>query len=89
MARFRLRRGYPLELFPQACQRGPQVFVIKEDGTAESRAVKVARTVGQESLISEGISAGEKVVTNGQSRLMPGSKVIPVPETGVKKGDQT
>lgn len=70
-------------------QRGPQVFVVKEDGTAESRAVKVARTVGQESLISEGISAGEKVVTNGQSRLMPGSKVIPVPETGVKKGDQT
>lgn len=58
-------------------QRGPMVFVVNDDGTAETRVVTVARTAGQESIIKEGVAAGEKVITTGQSRLFPGSKVIP------------
>jgi multidrug efflux system membrane fusion protein len=57
-------------------QRGSQVFVAKGDGTAELRPVAVARTVGQEVVIAQGVQAGEKVVINGQSRLVPGSKII-------------
>ena len=57
-------------------QRGPQVYVIKEDGTADLRAVKTGRTVAQTTVIYEGVQPGEKVVTNGQSRLLPGAKVI-------------
>ena len=57
-------------------QKGPQVFVVKEDGSAELRAVTVGRTVGQESIIEKGVEPGEKVVTNGQLRLVPGTKVI-------------
>ncbi len=60
-------------------QRGTQVFVVKDDQTVESRMVTVTRTAGQESLLEKGISPGEKVVTNGQSRLLPGSKVAPQP----------
>lgn len=71
-------------------QRGPQVFVVKDDGTAESRPVTVARTVGQESLIKAGVEPGDKVITNGQSRLLPGSKVIPKPAAeAAPAGDAT
>jgi multidrug efflux system membrane fusion protein len=57
-------------------QRGTQVFVAKGDGTAELRPVTVGRTVGQESIISNGVQPGEKVVINGQSRLVPGAKIV-------------
>jgi multidrug efflux system membrane fusion protein len=57
-------------------QRGPQIFVVKSDNSAELRPVTVQRSVGQESIIEKGVEPGEKVVINGQSRLMPGSKVV-------------
>ena len=63
-------------------QKGPQVFVVKADGTAELRSVVVGRTVGPESVIRTGVEPGEKVVTNGQLRLVPGAKVIAQPVAG-------
>jgi multidrug efflux system membrane fusion protein len=59
----------------QTGQNGDFVFVIKPDQTAESRPVKVARTLGAESVIAKGIEPGETVVTDGQLRLIPGIKV--------------
>ena len=63
-------------------QKGPQVFVVKADGSAELRSVTVGRTVGQENIIGKGVEPGEKVVTNGQLRLVPGAKVIVKPADG-------
>ena len=63
-------------------QKGPQVFVVKADASAELRSVTVGRTVGQEIVIKAGVEPGEKVVTNGQLRLVPGSKVIAQPTDG-------
>lgn len=57
-------------------QQGPQIFVVKADNAAELRPVTVARNVGQEAVIEKGVAPGEKVVINGQSRLMPGAKVV-------------
>jgi multidrug efflux system membrane fusion protein len=51
------------------------VFVIKPDLTAESRPVKIARTIGGGAVVSPGIQPGETVVTDGQRRLNPGIKV--------------
>ena len=59
----------------QTGQTGDFVFVVKPDNTAESRPVKVARTIGGDAVISQGIQAGETVVTDGQLRLLPGIKV--------------
>ena len=56
-------------------QQGSQVFVVKSDQTVEPRIVTVIRTAGQESILAGGIEPGEKVITIGQSRLLPGSKV--------------
>ena len=56
-------------------QQGAYVFVVKEDSTVESRPVEVARTFGGDAVIAKGVTPGEKVVTEGQLRLVPGVKV--------------
>jgi multidrug efflux system membrane fusion protein len=59
----------------QTGQNGSYVFVVKPDLTAESRPVKVDRNIDNQAIIESGLAAGEKVVTDGQIRLVPGSKV--------------
>lgn len=56
-------------------QKGTYVFVVRPDRTVEVRLVKISRTVDERSLVSEGLDAGETVVTDGQQRLGPGSPV--------------
>lgn len=59
----------------QAGQQGPYVFVVKPDQTVDLRAVTVARTSGAETIIKDGLTAGETVITDGQLRLVPGSRI--------------
>jgi len=59
----------------QAGQQGPFVFVVKPDSTVEMRPVVVSRTAAAESIIASGLEAGETVVTDGQLRLVPGSRI--------------
>lgn len=59
----------------QTGQKGPFVFVVREDATVEARPVVVSRIFGEESVMESGLKAGEKVVTDGQLRLTPGAKV--------------
>lgn len=61
-----------------AIQRGPQgtyVFVVKPDSTAEMRNVALSISQGNLTAISQGIKPGEVVVTDGQDKLQPGTKV--------------
>ena len=59
----------------QAGQQGPFVFVVKPDQTVESRPVVPGTRLGAETIIEQGLRAGERVVTDGQLRLVPGAKV--------------
>lgn len=62
----------------QAVQIGQDktfVYVAKADGTAEIRTVKTGTTMGSMTVIEEGLKPGEQVVTDGQLRLVPGSKI--------------
>ncbi len=63
----------------QTGQNGQFVFVIREDGTAESRPVATSRTLGGFTVIEKGVQAGETIVTDGQLRLIPGAKVSILP----------
>ena len=56
-------------------QSGSQVFVVEPDQTVQLRDVKVARTVDGLSVIADGLKEGETVVTDGQLRLVTGSKI--------------
>jgi multidrug efflux system membrane fusion protein len=59
----------------QTGQEGQYVLVVKPDLTVESRVVVVDRTTDGETVIQKGLSANERVVTNGQIRLYPGARV--------------
>jgi multidrug efflux system membrane fusion protein len=59
----------------QISQAGPFVYVVKPDSTAELRVVKLGQRQGALVVVSEGLKAGEKVVTSGQLAVRPGSKV--------------
>ena len=56
-------------------QRGQYVFVVKNDNGVEMRNVTTAQSVNQETVIDTGVTAGETVVTDGQLKLTPKSKV--------------
>jgi membrane fusion protein, multidrug efflux system len=58
-----------------AGQQGTFVYVVKADGTVTPRPVVSNRTVQGEAVIEKGLQPGETVVTDGQVRLVPGSKV--------------
>jgi multidrug efflux system membrane fusion protein len=77
-ARLRLtvRKG-ALVIPAVAVQRGPQgAFVYVANGEqAELRNVGVERIEGEDALIAQGLTAGEKVVREGQSQLRPGAKL--------------
>jgi multidrug efflux system membrane fusion protein len=63
----------------QAIQRGPKgtfAWVIKQDDkTAEMRPITVGYTTSDTALIDRGLSPGDLVVTDGQYKLVVGSKV--------------
>jgi membrane fusion protein, multidrug efflux system len=56
-------------------QQGTYVYTIDSAGSAKQRPVQVSRTTDSLSVISSGVKEGERVVVDGQSRLIPGSKV--------------
>ncbi|MCU1233104.1 MAG: efflux transporter, family, subunit [Candidatus Solibacter sp.] len=58
----------------QTGQAGSFVYVVKPDKTVESRTVTPGARVEQD-MVVEGLELGEVVVTEGQLRLAPGSKV--------------
>jgi multidrug efflux system membrane fusion protein len=61
-----------------AVQHGVQglfVYVVGDDNKVSVRKIKVAHENMQEAAIAQGLKGGEKVVTNGQALLRPGSLV--------------
>jgi multidrug efflux system membrane fusion protein len=59
----------------QTSQAGQIVFVVKPDQTVEVRHVEVGHAIDSEVIITKGLKPGERVVTDGQLRLVPGAKV--------------
>jgi len=59
----------------QVSQRGPFVFVVKSDDTAELRPVVLGQRQGSDVVVTGGLSAGERVVVVGQMTVRPGGKV--------------
>lgn len=60
----------------QIGQNGPFVFVVKDDLTLDLRQVKQGQRHGELVVLTEGVEAGETVVTSGQLQLAPGSKIV-------------
>lgn len=56
-------------------QQGTYVYTVDTASAANQRPVQVSRTVDSLAVIASGLKEGEKVIVDGQSRLIPGSKV--------------
>ena len=66
----------------QTGQDGQYIFVVKQDSTVEQRPVSTGQRVDQDVVIDKGVRPGETVVTEGQLRLEPGSRVTTDPNAG-------
>jgi multidrug efflux system membrane fusion protein len=60
---------------PQMSAKGPFVYVVKQDATAELRPITLGQQQGDYVVIQNGVKPGEQVVTNGQLGVTPGGKV--------------
>ena len=56
-------------------QQGPYVYVVDPKGTAQTRDVAPGIQVADMTVVTRGLTAGEQVVVDGQSRLNPGGRV--------------
>lgn len=59
----------------QTSQKGQYVYVVKNDKGVEMRPITIFQAVDQQTIVDRGIAPGETVVTDGQIRLTPKSRV--------------
>lgn len=90
--RARLEQGSQSGVFlvPQsALSRDPrgnaQVLLVGKDGKAEARPVTALRTEGSDWVVSAGLKAGDKVITQGLGKARAGRPVKAVPEGAPQK----
>jgi len=55
------------------------VMVVGAGEKVESRTIKVARTVGDNWLVSEGLNVGDRIILEGIQKARPGTQVKTVP----------
>jgi multidrug efflux system membrane fusion protein len=71
----------------QISQKGPFVYVVRPDSTADLRLVTLGQRQGEDVVITEGVAAGENVIVTGQLTVPPGGRVRI--NTGVAPGPGT
>src|SRR5207249_2930670 len=59
----------------QTSAKGPFVYVVADDESAQLRPVKIGQRQGDLLVIEDGLKAGERVVVAGQLGVTPGGKV--------------
>ena len=72
-------------LVPQgALSRDPQgnatVWIVGPNNSAVQRRVTADRAQGQYWIVIDGLSPGDKIITQGTAKLTPGMKIKPVPQ---------
>jgi membrane fusion protein, multidrug efflux system len=77
---------------PLAVQRGPNglfTWVVKADNTVEPRPITTEATAGDRTIVTSGIAAGERVVTDGQYKLQTGAAITITPAQAAARGGQS
>ena len=73
----------------QAVTRDPQgnatLFVVGAGNRAVQRTIVAERTQGPYWVVTQGLAAGEKVITQGTANLKDGASIKPVPATAPQK----
>ena len=53
----------------------PMAYVVNGEGVVEQRVLKTSRAIGTDWLVTDGLAAGDRVVTEGVLRIRPGARV--------------
>src|ERR1700739_1611452 len=59
----------------QISQKGPFVYVVKPDNTADLRLLNLGQRQGDNIVVTQGVAPGENVILAGQMTVAPNSKV--------------
>lgn len=60
----------------QRTPRGePMVFIVNDEGVVQQRVLRASRAVGNDWLVTDGLSGGERVIVEGFQRFRPGDRV--------------
>jgi len=84
-------RGGAMTVPPTAVQRGPQglyAWAIKPDNTAEQRPIETVPIDSDITIVTKGLTVGERVVVNGQYRLQAGTHVETKTNEASRKTDE-
>lgn len=80
-------------VIPQvAVQRGPHglfAWIVKTDNTVEPRPITTGATTGDRTVVTSGIAAGERVVTDGQYKLQTGATVTILAPNAAARGNES
>jgi membrane fusion protein, multidrug efflux system len=63
-------------------QNGPYLFTVKADNTVEMHAITLGPEEKGYVVVEEGVEGTHKIVTEGQLRLFPGSKIEEITQEG-------
>ena len=66
---------------------GATALVVNHDGKVEVREVTVSRTIGDQWLVEEGLSAGDRVIVEGLQKVQPGMPVTAVEAAAADAGE--
>jgi multidrug efflux system membrane fusion protein len=75
-----------------AVQRGPHglfAWIVKTDNTVEPRPIATGTTTDERTIVTSGVAAGERVVTDGQYKLQTGAAVTIIDPHAVARGGQS
>lgn len=60
---------------------GVYIYTMRRDSTVEKRFIQTGAEVGNKIVVDKGLSAYEKIITEGQNKLSPGLRIIPTSPT--------
>ena len=80
MVRWKTQRTYrAAKMIPtvaiQSGQDGPFVFIVKDGKTAEMHKVELVGVEGDRAALASGVNDGDKVIVEGQMRLVDKARV--------------
>lgn len=66
----------------------PMALIVNEDGAVEARLLKAERAVGNRWLVTEGLKAGDRLITEGLQYIQPGVPVQTKPAANLTADQQ-
>lgn len=74
----------------QTEQQGRYVLTVGQDNTVHQQPIEIGRQIGQDFIVTKGLSGGERVIVAGMQKVRPGEKVnaqtAPAPTQTAKAG---